>query len=425
VGRIKALVDDPVAEKVVLLVQDTTEIDLTRPDSIVAGTGYLDRTRRGVLLHPLIAYTPSGIPLGTVHAQCIIRPEEIENKQINARQRKKKEHRKPFEEKESVRWLDELRQADDLAKQIPQLRFVCIGDSESDIYELMSESCRREEDSELASRTLRTDFLIRGCHDRILLDDDKHPGKQSLREHLLTQPVLYEATLSVRGREAKVSCDVRERRVSREARTATVTVRAATVSLRGANRPNGKLPPVNVNVVLVREENPPAGESPIEWILLTTLSIDTPEQARRIVEYYRARWNIEIFFRTLKGGCRIEHRRFEDVERTLPCMALFMIVAWRTLFTCRMGRDFPDAGCEVLFEEAEWKAVWMTTQQMQPPKKPPTLGEIIALVASLGGYIKRPNSHPGPQTMWIGIQRLYDLTWAWQSFGPGNRRDTT
>jgi len=182
---------------------------------------------------------------------------------------------------------------------------------------------------------------------------------------------------------------------------------------------------VSVNVVLVREENPPVGHPPIEWILLTTLPINPPEQVRRIVEYYRVRWHIELFFRTLKGGCRIEHRRFEDVKRTLPCMAMFMIIAWRTLFTCRMGRDCPEVSCEVLFEEAEWKALWMTTQQQPPPKKPPRLGEITTLIATLGGYVKRPNSHPGPQTTWIGLQRLYDLTWAWQTFGPASRRDGT
>ena len=428
VARIKALVDDPAAEKVVLLVQDTTEIDLTRPDSTVAGAGYLDRARRGILLHPLIAYTPGGIPLGTVHARQIIRPEEIENKPVNARKHK------PIEQKESMRWLTGLRQADELAKQIPQLRFVCIGDSESDIYELICESCRREQTGGaacggaacggVASRTLQTDFLIRGCHDRILLDDEKHPGKQGLRQYLLTQPVLYEATVSVRGREAKVSCEDRERRSPRERRKASVAVRAATVSLCGVNRAGGKLPPVSVNVVLVREANPPAGQSPIEWILLTTLPIDTPEQVRAAVEYYCVRWNIEIFFRTLKSGCRIEHRRFEDVQRILPCMALFMIVAWRTLFTCRMGRELPDASCEVLFEEGEWKAVWTAIHQKKPPKKPPALGEIITLVATLGGYVQRPNSPPGPQTMWIGLQRLYDLTWAWHAFGPGSH-DTT
>ena len=423
VERIKALVDDPAAEKVVLLLQDTTEIDLTRPDSTVTGAGYLDRARRGLLLHPLIAYTPGGIPLGTVHAQHIIRTDEIQSRQVDARKRK------PIEQKESMRWLTGLRQAEDLAKQIPQLRFVCIGDSESDIYELISESCRRESRSDAAcveegARALRTDFLVRGCYDRILLDDQKHPGKQGLRKHLLSQPVLYESTLSVRGREAKVSCDARERRLPREQRKASVTVHAATVSLRGVTRPGGKLPPVKVNVVLVREANPPAGESPVEWILLTTLPIDTPEQVRTIVGYYRVRWNIEIFFRTLKTGCRIEHRRFEDVQRVLPCMALFMIVTWRTLFTCRMGRECPDASCEILFEQAEWKAVWMTVHQKKPPKKPPKLGQVITLIATLGGYIPSSKSPPGPQTMWIGLQRLYDLACAWNCFGPGSR-DTT
>jgi len=155
------------------------------------------------------------------------------------------------------------------------------------------------------------------------------------------------------------------------------------------------------------------------------LPIDTPEQVRRIVDYYCVRWNIELFFRTLKGGCRIEQRRFEDVSRTLPCMGLFLIVAWRTLFTCRMGRECPGVSCKVLFEEAEWKALWMTTQRERPPNKPPILSVITTLIATLGGYIKRFNSNPGPQTTWIGLQRLHDLAWAWQAFGPGSRRDST
>ncbi len=183
----------------------------------------------------------------------------------------------------------------------------------------------------------------------MLLDDEKHPGKQTLRGHLLNRAALYEAMVKVRGREAKGSCDARERRLSRQGREATASVRAATVWLRGVKRPSGKFPPVSVNVVLVREENPPPGETPIEWILLATLPIDTPEQVRRIVDYYCVRWNIELFFRTLKGGCRIEQRRFEDVSRTLPCMGLFLIVAWRTLFTCRIGRECPGVSCKVLF----------------------------------------------------------------------------
>ena len=107
----------------------------------------------------------------------------------------------------------------------------------------------------------------------------------------------------------------------------------------------------------------------MEWILVTTLPIDTPEQVRTIVEYYCVRWSIEILFRTLKSGCRIERRRFEHIDRVLPCVGLYLIVAWRTLFVCRMGRSCPDLDCEAIFEPSEWKAVWMAVKRTKPPKK--------------------------------------------------------
>ena len=111
---------------------------------------------------------------------------------------------------------------------------------------------------------------------------------------------------------------------------------------------------MTVNAVIVREIDAPAGEEPVEWILLATLPIDTLEQAKAVVEYYCARWNIEVFFRTLKSGCRIEERRFERVE----------------------------------------------------------------LIAQLGGYVPRKESEPGTQTVWIGMQRMYDPALAWDAFGP-------
>ena len=190
------------------------------------------------------------------------------------------------------------------------------------------------------------------------------------------------------------------------------------MTLRPVYRPDRKLPPVNVNVVLVREQNPPAGETPVEWILVTTLPIDTPEQVRTIVEYYCVRWGIEILFRTLKSGCRIEKRRLEHVDRVLPCLGVYLIVAWRTLFVCHMGRNCPDMDCEAIFEPSEWKAVWVTVKRKRLPKKPPRLAEMVHLVASLGGYIERRNSEPGAQTLWIGLQRMCDLAWAWEIFGP-------
>lgn len=99
-----------------------------------------------------------------------------------------------------------------------------------------------------------------------------------------------------------------------------------------------------------------------------------------------------------------------------------MIVAWRTLFVCRMGRACPDIDCEAVFEPSEWKAVWMAVKHQQPPKEPPRLSEMVHCIAGLGGYVERPQSEPGVQTIWIGLQRMYDLAWAWDSFGPEARR---
>ena len=126
-----------------------------------------------------------------------------------------------------------------------------------------------------------------------------------------------------------------------------------------------------------------------------------------------------MFFRTLKSGCRIERRRFEDVDRLLPCLAICLIVSWRTLFVCRMGRACPDLDCEAIFEPSEWKAVWMAVHRKKPPRKAPRLAAMVHLIASLGGYVERRHSEPGAQTIWIGLQRMYDLAWAWDSFGPG------
>lgn len=161
------------------------------------------------------------------------------------------------------------------------------------------------------------------------------------------------------------------------------------------------------------------------WILVATLAIDTLQQVRTIVAYYCVRWCIEILFRTLKLGCRIERRRFADIDRVLPCLALYMNVAWRTLFVCRLGRECPDLDGEAIVEPSEWKAVWVAVQKKKPPKKPPSLSVVVHLMARLGGYIERPNHDPGPQPLWIGLQRMYELAWAWDSFGPGAKVSTT
>jgi hypothetical protein len=395
--------DRMAAQKTVLLVQDTTEVDLTRPQQPVKGAGELDGARRGILLHEVQAFAPDGTPLGTAWAEELNRTEGVSH--ATAAEKREERKQKPIEEKESFRWLTGLREAREIAQELPTVQCVCVADSESDIYEVFAEP-RGE---------YPVDWLIRACQDRAINDE----AGQRLRDRALAAPVLYEVELLVRGRTAKTAAEDRARRQSRETRRATVEVRAVKVTLRAPSRPDRKLPPVTVNVVLVREPNPPAGETPVEWILVTTLAIGTPEQVRTIVEYYCVRWSIEILFRTLKSGCRIERRRLEDIDRVLPCVGLYLIVAWRVLFVCRMGRSCPDVDCEAIFEPSEWKAVWVAVKRRQPPNKPPRLVEMVHLIASLGGYIERPHSEPGTQTLWIGLQRMYDLAWAWDAFGPG------
>ena len=416
----RRIADQPVA----ILAQDTTEIDLTRPEQLVDGAGPLDgASRRGVFLHPLHAFTPDGTPLGTVHATVWARSDELPPSK-SARSARRKHT--PIEEKESQRWIDMLRQAREEARRAPNTRFVCAADSEADIYELLVEA---------QAEPREVEWIVRACQNRALeVNDEKNTENDGLadiaanhlREQVLAQPVLFTQTIKVRGRKAKVGCEDRGRRQPRVSRTATVEVRAGRVTLRPPWRPDRKLPPLSVNVVLVREMDPPAGEQSVEWLLLTNMPIDTVEQVHQVIQYYCVRWMIEVFFRTLKSGCRVEQRRFEHVDRLLPCLAVYLIATWRTLYVCRLGRSCPDISCEAIFEPAEWKSVYRVVGGKSPPSAPPKLSEMVRMIAQLGGYInrKRPDP-PGPQTVWLGLQRMHDMALCWQIFGPEAKMENT
>jgi hypothetical protein len=398
------------AQPVAVLVQDTTEIDLTRPSQPVIGAGPLDGNLRvGAFLHLLHAFTPDGTPLGTVDAAVWTREDEVKCATLTRAQRAAI----PIEEKESYRWITSFLRAREAAKSCPETRCVCVSDSESDIYELLDVA--QEEPGSV-------DWILRACQNRTLLAANKAENQErTLRDEVLRAPVLFTQSLKVRGRKLRVSCDQRGRRQPREGRTADVSVRATTVELRPPYRRDRALPAVSVNVVLVLEENPPAGEEPIEWVLLTNLSIKSEEAVQLVIEYYTTRWMIEILFRVLKSGCRVEERRFEQIDRLLSCLAIYLIVAWRTLLVCRLGRSCPEVSCEVVFEPAEWRSTWKIARREDPPKEAPTLGALTRLVAELGGYVPRKSSPPGPQTTWLGLQRVHDFALCWQTFGPDAR----
>jgi hypothetical protein len=400
-------------QKVVLSVQDTSELDFTRPKQQVAGAGPLDgSSRRGAFLHMNQVFTEDGTPLGAIEAKIWARQEsDPDPPKLSRTEKKKQRHALPIEKKESLRWIEGIHATQKLAKACPETLCVSLSDSEGDIYELFVEE----------RTTDNFHWIVRACQERIVLDD-QGDSFGVIRDSLLKEPVLAVNVISVREREPLVSCEKSPRRTARVSRQAQVEVRAGSVTIKRPARCGTMVGSVTVNAVLVREPNPPTGEVPIEWILLTTLPISTLEEVLAIIRYYTVRWMIEIYFRTLKSGCRIEERRFETLSRMLACTAIYIIVAWRTLFVCRLGRSCPEMPCDAIFDASEWQSAWSVMCPGEPiPEKPPPLSVMVRLVAGLGGYVARGSGAlpPGVETVWKGLQRMRDLAWGWETFGPG------
>ena len=233
-----------------LLVQDTTELDLTRPSQQVRGAGPMDcESRLGAFHHPLMAFNIDGVALGTVWQKTWTR-DKIETDLTKAEKSKKRKDT-PIEDKESFRWIEGQRAARAVAAVCPNTQCVCVSDSESDIYELFSEPrTTTADDSESLHRPL--ELVVPACQDRATKTGKWLAEVQSSTE-------LFSDSVQVSARVAKIKATTSPRGKSRDARTADVTIRATTVTLRPPYRPDRKLPEVEVNLVLVEESKPPAG----------------------------------------------------------------------------------------------------------------------------------------------------------------------
>ena len=174
---------------------------------------------------------------------------------------------------------------------------------------------------------------------------------------------------------------------------------------------------VETNVIVATEINPPPNQSPLEWILLTNVPIDSPMSGHEIVKWYLSRWQIEIYFRVLKSGCKIEKLQLETRERFDAGLSLYRIIAWRILYLTLLSRECPDAPCHIVFAEEEWKIAYMIKYGRKAPDKPISLWSMVNLIAQFGGYLNRKNDgEPGPTAIWIGLQRLRDFVKAKQVY---------
>jgi hypothetical protein len=373
----------------VLCLQDTSELDFSGRQEI-EGAGYLDSPHsQGFYLHPLVVVTEERLCLGSLWAKFYHRPE------LGIRQTRKQ---RPIQDKESVRWLEGYRQACAAAQQLPETQVISVQDAEGDIYEALLEVQKAGPD-----QPRRAEHITRAAQDR---RTDSTEGL--LWAELLASPLL-----------GRVSFDL-PKRGERAARKVTLEIHAKKVTLRAPARPKGqRMPDLKVGAVLAREVDAPPGAGPVEWLLLTSLPVNTFEEAVQVMKWYTCRWEIEIFFKVFKSGCQVERLQLKEAERLLPAFALYMIIAWRILYLTMLGRATPEMSCAAVLEEAEWKAVWVVTQKKAPPAQPPHLAQMIKLIAELGGHKGRKSEGPpGPKTMWEGLRRVFDLALAWNTFGP-------
>lgn len=368
--------------------------------------------RRGAFHHPLMAFSMDGVPLGTVWQKTWAR-ESIQTSLTKA-EKQRKIRATPIEQKESYRWIEGQQAAREIAAACPNTQCVCVSDSESDIYELFNEPRTNPATSD--SFEAQLELVIRACRDRNTTTGDWLADVRGT-------DALFSDSVPVSARVAKFKTAKTEKSVrakSRDARTANVEVRSTTVTLEPPPRPDRKLPPIEVNLVLVEEVETPEGCDPIRWMLATTLPVATIDDVKQVVAIYCVRWQIEVYFRTLKSGCRVEARQFETLRRVENSLAVYSIIAWRVMYLCRLGRECPSLTCEVVFSPSEWKSICHIKNHGKVPAEPPTLNEMIRLIAGFGGYVSRPKTEPGTQTLWIGLQQLYCFALSWDAFGPGS-----
>jgi hypothetical protein len=365
----------------VLAVQDTTSLNYSSVAKMLGlgPIGSKANAAQGLHLHSTLALTTQGLPLGFVDAQCWARdPEEFGQAKSGL----------PIEQKESYRWIKSYREVAKIQERHPQLTLVSVGDREADIYELFAEAAQHPQGPKL---------LIRARHDREVEDE-------AARLFATVRSQLVAGYMEVHLPRQK----------ERPARVAKLAIRFARVRLcPPQDKPH--LPTLELNAVQALEVGAPKTAEPVDWRMLSTLPVEDFEQAGEKVQWYAQRWMIEVFHRTLKSGCRIEDRHFGDADRLEACLAIDMVVAWRICHLVKLGREVPHVEASVYFEDAEWKAlVAYSTNNPDPPAKPPTLGEVIRMVAKLGGFRgRKSDGEPGTEVMWRGLQGLDFITHMW------------
>lgn len=377
-------------KEVVLAIQDTSFIDYTNHPA-AEGLGLLaDEDHQGLIIHPTLAVSVEGVPLGLIDMQI------LDRQAIGVKKERKS---KRTEDKESRKWLESYRATQRLGDQLDgQTHFVNVGDREGDVYDLFAEVLKQKEKNAHAP-----DVLVRAAWDRRV-------------EHEASYLWAFMESREIVGR-LQIQVPRKKEMPSREAE---LVIRYAQVKIKPPAHREKKedLKPLEIWAVYACEENPPKGIEVISWMLLATWPVNSFEEALEKVRWYMLRWVIEMYFRVLKSGCQIEERQLEAAHRLKSCLAMDSIIAWRILFLTMVGRRLPELPASILFEDYEWKALYCFVHEtQQAPEQTPALGEMIREISKLGGFLDRKSDgDPGSTCLWRGMWRLTDIAATWKIF---------
>jgi Transposase DNA-binding/Transposase DDE domain len=314
-------------------------------------------------------------------------------KGLTATQKQAVKMRTPRAEKKSTRWEAQAIETDAYLPSGTQ--GIHVMDQEADDYNVFSALCAAS-----------VSFVIR-------IEPSRRTAEQ------LQTRVALEAVEATVFREAMISSRSKAQATKphpqRKARIAKLSVRASSIALkRTAAAHEAELDSVSLNAVHVFEASPPAGETPIEWMLVTTEPIGTTAEIEAIVDHYRARWIIEEYFKALKTGCAFEKRQLCSYDGLLRALALFVPLAWTLLELRTLGRETASTRpATELFSDDQMRLLGAVLEKRRRKfPENPTVRDAMLGIAALGGHIKN-NGDPGWQVLGRGFRRFLELEEGW------------
>lgn len=367
----------------ILAIQDTSEITFKTKTDRRRGLGEIGKGGgRGVLLHAMLAIdATNGWLLGLVGGRIWSRKGRV----------KIHHNKRPLRRKESERWVTTAEQARRVLAQAAMI--TVMGDRESDLYAAWAR---------VPSET--THLLVRAMKDRTTAGGGK----------LSTAELMCGGQASVPLRD----------RVGRPARTAVLRLRWGQVTL---NKPRylkekGLAGQVTLSLVEVVEIDAPKGAKSLVWRLLTTHPVDSPQKAWQVVTWYRQRWTIEQFFRTLKQqGLQLEDSQLETADRLIKLTAVAARAA-AIIMQLVQGRDGSSgAQASIVFTPEQIQTLHALvpklegrTQLQKNPHPPQSLAWAAWVIGKLGGWDGYPRSKPpGPITFRHGLQQFLAIAQGW------------